>query len=320
MEMAARWLVVALALGMQGLRLDPEIGTEVQRTFAFESELELEGWSVVWNGQEAPAEALPELWVEARAEARAVVADVVQACADGRVVTLQRTFEELEARDALEVTLGGVAVEERDARGTGELQGCVVRFEGGERSLVEGDAPAQSLAALELDLDFTELLAGAGEDGETWEAPASALVPTGLPGGLAFELEGVPEEEAALAESWRENLTGTWHVRPLEEREDGRLAVFALEGELATSGVRATDLEGVPIVQGAATETSTTTWKAGGELVWDLERRTLRSLAIDAEVRSTVVTVRDLEGVAGEPTYEQTLRLVGRSKLTCDVR
>jgi hypothetical protein len=320
MVVVARWLVVGLALGLDGLRLDPEVGTQVQRTFAFESELELEGWSVVWNGQEAPSEALPELWIEAREEARAVVTDVVLGCADGRVAALRRSFDELSARDALEVTLGGVAVEERDARGTGALEGCVVRFEGGERSLLEGDAPEEALASLELDLDLTALLAGAGADDEAWEAPASALVPTGLPGGFTIELEEVPEEDSALAQQGRENLTGTWRVRPLDAREDGRLAVFALEGELATSSVRATDLEGVPIVQGDATETSTTTWKASGELVWDVERRTLRSLAIEAAVRSTVVTVRDLEGVAGEPTYEQTLRLVGRSKLTCDVR
>jgi hypothetical protein len=60
--------------------------------------------------------------------------------------------------------------------------------------------------------------------------------------------------------------------------------------------------------------------EAQGELVWDVERCTLRTLSVEAVARSTVVTVRELEGIEGEPTYEQTMRLVGRSKLTCDVR
>lgn len=48
--------------------------------------------------------------------------------------------------------------------------------------------------------------------------------------------------------------------------------------------------------------------------------RAVRSLAVEADVRSTVVTVRDQLGIPGEPTDEPTLRLAGRSKLTCEVR
>jgi hypothetical protein len=321
MAIAGRWLaVLGLGLSVGGVRLDPEPGTRVVRTFAYESSSELEGWTVVWNGQEAPAEMLPELEIEGREEARAEVTDEVLACSDGRVRTLRRGFAGLEARDVLDVSLGGAPIEERDAPGACDLEGCVVRFEGEERVLERGDAPADSLAALELDLDFSALLAGAAAGAESWEAPAAALVPTGLPGGLAFAFEDEPEVQLGEREQWIANLEGTWRVRPLETREDGRLAVFALEGELSTRSVRATDLEHVPVVDGDATETTTTTWKATGELVWDVERRTLRSLEVAADVRSTVVTVRDLLGVPGEPTYEQTLRLTGTSKLRCDVR
>lgn len=321
MTIHGRWLaVLGLGLSFGGVRLDTEPGTRVVRTFAYESSSALEGWTVVWNGQEAPAEMLPELEIEGREEARAEVTDEVLASADGRVTSLRRTYAGLEARDVLDVSLGGTPIEERDAPGTCELEGCTVRFDGQTRELLEGEAPQDRLAALELDLDFTALLGGAGSGAESWEAPAAALVPTGLPGGLVFEFEGAPEVEFGEEEQWLANLAGTWRVRPLETREDGRVAVFTLEGELSTHSVRATDLEHVPVVEGDATETTTTTWKARGELAWDLERRTLRSLEVEADVRSTVVTVRDLLGVPGEPTYEQTLRLTGTSKLSCAVQ
>lgn len=321
MTTVLRWLaVVGLGLGAGGVRFDPEAGTQVERTFAFESELGFEGWTVVWNGQEVPAEFLPELAVEVREEARAVVRDAVLECAEGRVNALQRSFEGLGAREVFEVSLSGAPIEERDAEGTCALEDCTVRFENGARVLVEGEAPAEALAGLELDLDFTALLEGGRDGAQAWQAPAEALVPACLPGGIAFEFAEVPEEERAAAEQWLANLTGTWRVRPLESREDGRLQAFALAGELSTWSVRATDLDDVPIVEGDATETTNTEWKAEGELVWDVERRTLSSLSVEAELRSTVVTVRDLEGIEGEPTYEQTMRLVGRSKLTCEVR
>lgn len=320
MVVSMRWLaVVALGFGPGGVRFDPEVGAEVVRSFAYESSCELEDWTVVWNGQEAPAEALPELWVESREEARAQVTDVVLACAQGRVTGVRRSFAGLAARNGLEVTLGGTTIEERDAEGACPLEGCVVRLEGDERELLAGDAPAEDLGALELDLDFTALLAGAGAGKEAWEAPASALVPAGLPGGIAFAFDEIPEEERADRAQLAENLTGTWRVRRLETREEGRVEAFALEGDLATTCVRATNLDDVPIVKGDATETTTTTWQATGELAWDVERRTLRSLEVEAQVRCTVVTVRDLEGVEGEPTYEQTMRLAGRAKLSCEV-
>lgn len=321
MTLVGRWIaVVGLGLSVGALRFDPEPGTRVVRTFSYVSTSELEGWTVVWNGQEAPAAMLPELEIEAREEARAEVSDEVLACADGRVTALRRTFSGLAARDVLDVALGGSPIEERDALGTCELEGCVVRFEGEERELLDGDAPQEQLADLELDLDFSALLAGAVAGEDSWEAPATALMPTGIPGGLSFTFEDEAEVEFGEEDQWLANLEGVWRVRPLETREEGRVAVFSLEGELSTHSVRATDLEHVPIVEGDATETTTTTWKARGELAWDVERRTLRSLEVEADVRSTVVTVRDLLGIPGEATYEQTLRLAGTSKLACEVQ
>ncbi|HVS20162.1 MAG TPA: hypothetical protein VMT18_16275 [Planctomycetota bacterium] len=311
--------VVGVGLCGGDVRFDPVPGTELVRTLEFEGETAFEGWSVVWNGREAPAEALPELWIEGREEARAVVRERVLACGDGRVSALERSFGALTARDVLEVSLAGVALEERDAQGRCALEDCTVRFEHGEVRLIDGDAPAELLAALELDLDCTALLEGGRDGAGAWEAPAAALVPTGLPGGIVFEFDGVPVEERVTIEAWAENLQGVWRVRRLETREDGALAAFALEGELSTWSERETDLDDVPIVDGDALETTRTSWEATGELVWDVARRTLRSLEVEARASTTVLTVRVLEGIENEPTYEQTLRLGGTSKLSVRV-
>ena len=65
--------VVGVGLCGGDVRFDPAPGTELVRTLEFEGETAFECWSVVWNGREAPAEALPELWIEGCEEARAVV-------------------------------------------------------------------------------------------------------------------------------------------------------------------------------------------------------------------------------------------------------
>jgi hypothetical protein len=320
LEAAASLLAsFALSLDAPAPRLAPEPGLTVQKEVAQTFETVLEGWGCTWNGSEVPDSYLPEIEVEVLHEEAFSVVDEYLACREGRLERLVRRYDEAGGSLRQHVRVGGElqpSSGEKEARSP--LEGAVVRFEAGAPRLEAGDVPEELVAGLAPDLDLAAFLPPAGAaPGEPWTVDAKAFSPLGTPGGdlgLALDSEEAPDPAQLAA-----HLEGEWTAR-LAGEEPGGDPRLSVEGEFGTWAERATDLAEVPIVDGAATERTEMRLRCVGTIVWSRRASVLGSARIESEVRTTVTTTRDLEGVEGEPTYEQRMRFTGRSTFVIETR
>ena len=139
----------------------------------------------------------------------------------------------------------------------------------------------------------------------TWEADASALA------ALLDFSQSIPctwsGEGAENAPAPADNtFTGTLELRVIDLRTEDEvvLCTIALSGEITELGTRATDLEQVPVADGTATETTTTTFTVEGELVWNVTAAHLASFELKGEGEGEQATVKD-PGQPG-PDYSST--------------
>jgi len=155
------------------------------KTYTEATSLEVDSFEITMNGEPMQQE-VPEASVEARR--RIVFADEYASVEEGKILILERAFEELEGTTAVALLEGD---EEHQARHASEFEGALVRFEWDAdeeayvRSFEEGGSgDDEHLAALDLDTDLTGFLPEGGvASGDTWTVDASALNGVFAPSG-----------------------------------------------------------------------------------------------------------------------------------------
>ncbi len=284
-----------------GLRFAPTAETELSTEFKLSESTNGAELSVWMNGAQVPSSFLPQLQFEYALEIERVFTDRSAVLVDGALQSFVREFSAAERSGTGSWDYGqGPGAE--DARAVSRFQGETLRYELGDDDGFLGtnadeDGPqAPDLEAFDAP-GFGWLLEGAkAEAGAEWELPADLLVRLRSIGGRIadpLELEGAewmdePEDD----QTWEGELSATF------ERADGNLARIAIGGQTVSTGTRATDLEQVPVADGTATETASTTHVLEGLLVWDLKRGLPVELTLTDMSDTTLETTRD-EGQPG---------------------
>lgn len=313
------------------LRWAPQAGSAFTKTFASTMDLEGGDLEVIMDGQEIPPEFLPELLLEAVSESRVVLTDRVRGVADGRPAELLRTFDELEERSEESSEMigfeGGDVSEEGSNVGSSGLEGSTVRFlwddEEGEYQVDyagDEDGDPNLLEGLVEDADLRDLLPdGPVELGDRWTPSAEALFPVFAPGGdLGWTYDG----DGSLAESATPEeieLSGelTLKLTGFHDSDGARIADVSIEGEVTLKTVTPSNLDRVPVIDGAATMTQTAIYELEGELAWNVSAGYLAGLELEGDVTSVASLVRD----PSEPgqTFESTVHLEGTATFTIEV-
>jgi hypothetical protein len=322
----ALWLVcpaLALLHGSAEPRFAPAKGLRVAKEIVATSQVSLEDWGCVMNGNEVPAEYLPQLTIETTHERRVGAVDEFVESRDGRALKLRRTYDALSAKDGHTVNIN-----DQPLPGTGEktgktaLGGCTVLFDDSasgdaRRKLEHGECERGVLDKLWIDLDLTALLPT--RDGmPSWSVDAKLVNPFQADfGGIAFEFEKVEGGDRIDLEQLAKNADGHWTITRGAEREENgaKLLVLPIQGAFTSHCSRVALLEHVPNITGEASEKAEEKLESKGELVWDLTHNCLHSASIEHAVHMEFKTTRLPDGTPNEPTYEQTMNFKGAAKL-----
>lgn len=298
------------------LSFAPEKHLVVEKTFRGSGEFEFEGWTVLMNGEPVPPQYLPKLEIVSGDGGELVVRDEYLASAEGAPATLRREYLSAAATRTERVSVNGES-EGGERDGTCKLEGCVVLFdETGDqprRTLEHGECAAETLDALEIDLDLTAFLPRAGEAGE-WKREARELNlmdPTW--GGVEFEFEPMEHDGASDPAQLAATFAGTWRVvrGGTREVEGRRVIALALAGEFTSSCTVDGELRDIPVASGPTTETTRFELTAEGELLWDLDKHVLHSLELDARGFMHNQTATTANGASGKPVYSHDMQFRG---------
>lgn len=291
-------------LPWERVRFAPEAGATVTKTFETHVELEFEEFSQTVDGQRPQVE--PTIEAQSVETTRVVVQDRYVATAEGRPVTLRRTYEEIahEVESPTRVELMGQEMEV-DLHGTGKsaLEDEVVEFrwdaESGEyaRAFAEEEGgDAELLPGLAEDMDLRALIPPEEVAvGDRWEVDADAVTGFLFPGGdLAIDIVSDGEDappgmagpgedpptRALLCQGFEEEgLEGEVSCRlaAVREEEGTRVAVIEVELDLdSTADVTELYREALEANQQEGMELEldrvslTVTLEGQGELLWDL--------------------------------------------------
>jgi hypothetical protein len=265
-------------------------------------------------------------------ERKLVVTDRVISAEDGRILRLERTYEEVASEGENYVEFGDQSHESSQS-GSSEIEGATVAFEWDEDEeeyLTESDDVSDdALEELLFDLDFTLLLPdGDVEEGDEW-----SLDPDGYRSvmdvweGLPWEYENsdgettsssdeeggdVPEPETDESEDGElvVTFTGT-------RDEDGvTVAVLSLSGEIEAD--RTMDMthefeQGSTEVHSETSESR----EISGEALWNLESGHLLSLVIEVELSASGTS--DNTTVFGDQEFEMESEMQRDGTITLTV-
>ncbi|QDV05175.1 hypothetical protein Poly30_06710 [Planctomycetes bacterium Poly30] len=297
------------------LQLAPTSGTV--STYAVEILRTIQGGDlqVVMNGNEVPAQFLPKLEFEFTASTTATVTDhFLPGENDITGPWRKRTLEDLTSAFDMSLTYSGETTDfaaeassplddQPFLLGLDEDGEVVARWADPESKLDD-----EFLARVRPELHLEGLLPDEPVAmGATWEADASAVaaildfsesLPWNWPSDAA---ENVPGPASNTYEGTLE-LT----VIDLRTEDETVFCTVSLSGDIVETGTRATDLAQVPVADGTATETTTTTFTVEGELVWNVTAAHLASFELKGEGEGEQATVKD-PGQPG-PDYSSTTR------------
>jgi len=293
----------------QAIRYAPAENTTLRRVLQLSTELDLEDMRTVMNGQEIPQEYMPEIEITIMRASTFVVSDRIVEADDGRPLVLERAFDSIASQASEEVTMDGDATV-KQGTASSPYEGSEVRFtwdqDGEEYEAVSAD-DGEPIEGLLEDMDLRAYLpAEEVEVGDTWTLEADALAGLLRPGGdLGLEWEG-----DELRGSHREDadMSGQITARFAGIQDDG-LALVEVTGEVRTHDELAGDLEHIPIVDGTATITSSTTFVLDGRLFWNVEAGHLDSLELEADMSVESLTRKDPGQPGGD--FETTVFLIG---------
>ena len=306
------------------LEFAPEEGSRWVKTFTQTSSLEGAELSVVMDGEEVPSEFLPELELTIENESEVRITDTYVAMGDGRPTELARSFESIREEIASAIDMGGfegTEPQEGEVRGSSELQGETVVFtwdedaQAYEAAFEDEDTDVALLDGLVEDTDLRGILPEDAVDvGDEWTVDAEAVAAVlGWPGGeLGVEYEGDDTETynvEVLGTSYDGELTLT--LEGTHDQDRTRVASIRIEGQVQVRVGRAGNLDRVPVVDGAATETTILDLEIEGELVWNLDAGYLSSLELEADAVVEILLVKN-PGEPG-PAFESSVVLEGES-------
>ena len=302
------------------LRFTPAAGARVETRITSTMQMDSNRFEVVMGGQKVPEQFLPPLDVSYEGVHELVARDTYVAVADGAPTKLVRRYETLSGLAIWDAALG----EEYDdaageSRTPAEVEGEEVEFEWSAsqgrylRALVDSDERPEGLDRLDARLDLAGFLPqGEVAVGDVWELGPQLVDGLLEPGG-DLGLTGSSAEPGS--EGLARTSDGELSAR-LVSVEDGR-ALIEFEGEHVTKETSATTLERVPVVDGTATQTDTSTLTLKGRLEWDVRAGRLVTLGLEGTVEYLQETVRDA-GQEG-PTYESVLEYAGELVVEVEV-
>lgn len=292
------------------LRLAPTAGTVSTHTVQIQRAVEGGDMAVVMNGTEVPAQFLPKLNFEFNTSTAATVTDhfLPESIAAENGATgpwRKRTLEDLSETFDMSLSLDADTTDVT-TEASSDLDGqpfLIGQDEDGEVIArwadPDSEAPDRLLDHVRPALHLEGLLpAEPIATGSTWEASASALA-------------GVLNLGETLPWTWSESaagnaptpgattLEGDLDLRAVDVRtEDGVVfCTISVDGEVIETSTRASDLSQVPVADGNATETTTTTYTVEGELVWNVTAGHMATFQLDGEGEGEQATVKD----AGQP-------------------
>jgi len=296
------------------LQFAPAQGTSLEKSFRVTSSMESEELTSKMGGQPIPQQFLPELDVYFETELEVRVRDRFERVEDARVTELVRHFEVLEGRSATQVSMPPEPEHTEDFEREHELTGQTVVFtwdpedEDYDRRLEDSEEIHEDLDSLDVDMDLLGFLPEeAVEIGDSWKVPAEAVAALFHPGG-DIGLDSSEEEDETYELLSTSSELQVQLVR-VQREEEGRLAVLSVAGEYTEAYSRPTDLEQVPVADGRATETLSSTYDIEGELVWSLSAGHAVSLELESTFEALVETVRD-EDQPG-PAFSSALSFYG---------
>lgn len=313
------------------LRFAPAEGAAVSKTFTSTASLEGGDLRVVMDGQEVPPEFLPEIELTVESAMVYAFTDRYASVADGRPTVLLRTYDEIDETHEMTTSIVGLegsddVDEEQGTTGSSTLEGRTVRFawdaEEGEyaRSFEGGDGDVALLEDLEEDTDLRGLLPGGEiEVGDRWEVDAEDFAAWFLPGGdlgVVYEGDGADDMNADPTET---SFDGELVLKLTGVHDEGgeRLAAIDVEGDVTMTVVAPTDLDDIPVVDGDATETTTSRYELTGELIWNVSAGRLARAELEAETTVEIELVKD--PAAPGPTFESVVTLEGTTTCTVEV-
>jgi hypothetical protein len=302
-------LVAASHGSPQAIRYAPAADTALRRVVQLSTELDLEDMQTVMNGQEIPQEYMPEIEITVMRASTLVVTDRIVEAAGGRPLLLERTFDSIASEATEEVTLDGDP-NVRQGTASSPLEGRGIRFtwnENGEEYEAASTDDEKPIEGLLEDMDLRAFLPDEEvEVGDTWKLEAAVLAELLRPGGdLDLEWEG---DELRGTNREGAVVSGQITARFASIQDDG-LALIEVTGEVETHDEWAGDLEHIPIVDGTATTTSTTTFVLDGRLFWNVEAGHLDSLELETDMSVESLTRKDPGQPGGD--FESTVHLIG---------
>jgi hypothetical protein len=307
----------AFALKGDQVAFAPGDGTSVSKALTFESTFYIDDIVMSMDGEELPAEMMGEAMDEGLLISAAIsVTDEYVKTAEGKVLTLLRTYDEL----SLEA---GPESEAETVDEFGELEDSTVEFKWDEeedeflKSYHESEGDEDLLENLDIDMDFLRLLP---DDevavGDTWEVDGERLETIFMPGGMPA---GSPDEEGSeeMAELFKEEMEAQFeeafdefviNCKYVGSREEdgvtfGEIA-FKFDGEasidLSELIQSAIDMQGAEMgIEADVVATIDLEFEGEGILLWNLDAGHVASFEMKGDITVLADVEADVE-VMGE--------------------
>ncbi len=296
------------------VQFKPQPGSSLTKTFSVTSHYTLEEMQVLMNGEENPM--MPQMEMDMENTLAVTVTDTYGKVADGRPVSLDRSYDSIDTEFNMSMTAeGGPAGTETatpSGSGTSPLEGLKVHFqwnaEDSDYDATWADEEAQGedewLEGLEMEMDLRDLLpARPLTVGDRYEIPLEGLVSVVAPGGdLKIDMQ-IDGDEASMgpadpelmtnmrrmfSEILRGKASGT--LSEVREGEDGRFAVIEIDldvdsnsdmSDLVQEAMEMQRQEGLEISLNQADVHFALEGK--GTLEWDLDQGRVHSLDLSGD-------------------------------------
>jgi hypothetical protein len=301
---------------------------QIERTIKILTTVDSGDLEVVMNDQPVPKQFLPELSLTLNVDETFEIVDrYVKAKGEMTGYPLVREITEAAHRAQFEMDMGdydGGESGEWTVDGSSPIEGSAFEIgRDGDDGIVAAwidpeTSPDEALLEhLRPEIDVAGLLPEKPvEIGASWEADAAALAELLEPSGnLSWKWDGNGADY--MPGPSETDHSGVLELR-LAEMLDGDIARIVMTGELVVVETSESTLEEVPVVDGTATDVTTTKYAARGELRWNVRAGVLHSLELECEGQGDQVTTKDPD--QDGPSYESTMSSEGTLKVTVECR
>ena len=318
-------------------------GTTLTKTFEITRDITLDESSTTMDGQENPM--IGSMDMNIRMESTVVIEDTYEDVADGRPISLSRTFETLsgEGESAMEMEVMGETQNMDTALVMSSvLEGESVEFKWDEKaesySIVLPDDSAleeEETEGLLEDTDFRALLPDDEvSEGDEWEIDISALQSILAPGGNTLLTPEETEDADAsmgmgggndmgdLSDFFNEDCEGEFTAifDGMQKTDDGEFAAikftFEISNAIDLTEQAQEDFEGEELPEGVNEMQVEhvdieVAYEGEGILLWDLKAGHFHSYEASGEFEQLVDTGMLIEAMGREISIEQSMEFSG---------